>query len=363
MQVFWVSGPVGKIRSFNLTLKAVVVGMGLLALGLLATGSLLQFLGFRLALEYDPQIARRLGNLHTAVELENLNALYHARLGELQTEQQRLAQQLSELAQARGKLAELLPSGLARELPLPGAQGGAYLPSPLPSPLPTEPEPASSVLARMGHLHQAQQHQREAFGHEARVWRETTAWLEGLPLGLPVAGRPTLTSGYGVRADPLTGRPALHSGLDFDVPAGTPILAAGSGQVIEAGWDGQYGHTVVVRHHTGYSSRYAHASQLKVAVGDRVTRGQWLALSGNSGRSTGPHLHFEVLRGGHPIDPTPYLLALGPNAEPRPPRPRLAFDGGHLLAAGGMRNQACSCRRSVSRSSGLSASGSVGVRA
>ena len=69
MQVFWVLGPVGRIRSFNLTLKAVVVGVALLALGLLATGSLLQFLGFRLALEYDPQIARKLGNLHTAVEL------------------------------------------------------------------------------------------------------------------------------------------------------------------------------------------------------------------------------------------------------------------------------------------------------
>lgn len=308
MQVFWVSGPVGQIRSFNLTLKAVVVGVAVLALGLVTTGSVLQFLGFRLALEYDPQIARKLGNLHTAVELENLNALYHARLGELQAEHQRLQQQMGRLQTARDKLTELLPGTVVRDLPNKGAQGGIYLPA-LPS---EDPSASSSVLARMDRLQHAQQKQREAVGQEERVWRETVTWLEGLPLGLPVAGRPSLTSSFGTRSDPLTGRLAQHSGVDFDVPVGTPILAAGSGVVIEAGWDGQYGYAVVVQHHQGYSTRYAHASQLKVQRGERVQRGDVVALSGNSGRSTGPHLHFEVLRGGQAVDPANYLLALAP---------------------------------------------------
>jgi hypothetical protein len=78
MQVFWVSGPVGRINSFSLSFRTVVLAVLLLSLSLLALGSALQFFGFRLALEYDPQIARRLGNLHTAMELESLNAVYHA---------------------------------------------------------------------------------------------------------------------------------------------------------------------------------------------------------------------------------------------------------------------------------------------
>jgi len=128
MQVFWVSGPVGRINSFNLSFRTVVLAVLVLTVSLLALGSALQFFGFRLALEYDPQIARRLGNLHTAVELETLNAVYHTRLGELEEEQRQFRNQVGELRDVQTKLVEMLPAPAAKKLPKTRAQGGSYWP-------------------------------------------------------------------------------------------------------------------------------------------------------------------------------------------------------------------------------------------
>ncbi len=304
MQVFWVSGPVGSIRSINLSLKSVVLGLAVLAVSLLATGSILQFLGFRLALEYDPQIARRLGNLHTALELDNLNAVYHARLGELEAEHQRLARQVTQLQEAKEQLAGLFPPAVAKRLPQARAHGGPLVPLP-------PAEPAGSVLSRVEHMLRHQRSEASALAQQAQAWRAGLVWLEQLPLGLPVqASQLAVSSGYGPRMDPFTHKSAIHTGLDFVLPVGSPILAAGAGVVREAGWDPLYGHNLTLRHADGYSSRYGHASELRVRAGESVQRGQVIALAGNSGRSTGPHLHFEVLRHGEYLNPQQHLLAL-----------------------------------------------------
>jgi murein DD-endopeptidase MepM/ murein hydrolase activator NlpD len=307
MQVFWVSGPVGRIRSFNLSFKTVVVGFSLLVFGLLATGSVLQFLGFRLALEYDPQIARRLGNLHTALEVESLNAVYHTRLGDLEAEHRKLLDQVAALQTTQGRLGQLLPSAVARDLPKGRAQGGLYLPAP--ELQPGEPH-ASSVLGRMDQVFKAQRAGHAHISQELRGWQDHLGWLEALPISQPVDGRLAISSGFGPRIDPFQRRAALHNGVDFMLPVGTPILAAGAGVVSEAGWDPQYGHTVVIKHQDGYASRYAHAVELDVKPGQVVERGQVIAKSGNSGRSTGPHLHFEIIRHGKHVDPAQYLTAL-----------------------------------------------------
>lgn len=306
MQVFWVSGPVGQIRSFNLSFKTVVIGCAALVLGLLLAGSVLQFMGFRMALEYDPMFARRLGNLHTALELENLNAVYHARLSELEAEHRKLMQEVSKLQSFKGRLKELLPSQVAKDLPAGRGQGGAYVPA-------DEPviPPSGSVLRRMEHFIETKLKDRSLVNQDTTHWESTLAWLEGMPLGLPTAkDRVSISSEFGHRTDPLTRQSALHTGLDFEMAAGNPILAAGAGVVQEAGWDGPYGHAVLIRHQGGYTSRYAHASVLLVKAGEQVSRGQLIARSGNSGRSTGPHLHFEVLKDGKPVDPAQYLVAL-----------------------------------------------------
>ena len=307
MQVFWVSGPVGRINSFSLSFRTVVLAVLLLTLCLLALGSALQFLGFRLALEYDSQIARRLGNLHTAMELENLNAIYHTRMGELEEEQRQFKNQVGELREVQTKLVELLPAPVAKKLPKTRAQGGSYWPQDPPDMSPQ----TSSVLGRLEGIGRSTRKERSWLSLEIQGWKSTIDWLEGLPMALPVApGQLLLTSGFGLRADPLTQRRAMHTGLDFELPTGSPILAAGSGQVTEAGWDGQYGKTVVIQHLDGHSTRYAHANDLLVKQGDKVKRGELIAKSGNTGRSTGPHLHFEVLKDDKPVDPTQYLWAL-----------------------------------------------------
>jgi murein DD-endopeptidase MepM/ murein hydrolase activator NlpD len=116
-------------------------------------------------------------------------------------------------------------------------------------------------------------------------------------------------SPFGWRIDPLTGRQALHTGLDFEATTGTPIMAASGGVVITQELHPAYGNMVEVDHGNGIITRYGHASKVFVHRGDLVRRGQKLAEVGTTGRSTGPHLHFEVLVGGVPQDPQKFLAA------------------------------------------------------
>jgi murein DD-endopeptidase MepM/ murein hydrolase activator NlpD len=119
---------------------------------------------------------------------------------------------------------------------------------------------------------------------------------------MPVSGR--LTSGFGERFHPILGYERFHAGLDLAAAAGTPIVAAADGRVVSAGWDGGYGQAVEVAHAAGVKTRYGHMSRIATYVGQVVRRGQVIGYVGSSGLSTGPHLHFEVLKNGHPVNPT-----------------------------------------------------------
>lgn len=135
-----------------------------------------------------------------------------------------------------------------------------------------------------------------------------------LPSTMPVGDYPFLSSSYGWRRNPVTHRYAMHEGLDFAAPAGTPILAASGGVVLEARYQPGYGNTVEIDHGDGLITRYAHASKLLVKPGEVVSRAQEVALVGSTGQSTGPHLHFEVRLAGQPLDPRLFLEA--PQATP-----------------------------------------------
>ncbi len=128
-----------------------------------------------------------------------------------------------------------------------------------------------------------------------------------MPTALPITDYPYLSSSYGWRRNPVTGRYAMHEGLDFSAPPGTPILAASGGVVLEANYQTGYGNTVEIDHGDGLITRYAHASSLLVKQGDLIERGQPVARVGSTGRSTGPHLHFEVRLAGQPLDPRLFL--------------------------------------------------------
>ena len=127
-------------------------------------------------------------------------------------------------------------------------------------------------------------------------------------LSLEMAGR--VSSAYGWRSDPFKGQAKFHGGIDLAARYGTQVPAAAAGTVVSAGEQGAYGLTVVVRHQNGFESRYAHLASLDVKAGDSVTQGQQVGRVGSTGRSTGPHLHFEVTQAGRRVDPERFVRNL-----------------------------------------------------
>ena len=135
------------------------------------------------------------------------------------------------------------------------------------------------------------------------------ALLSFVPLRVPLSGDPSLTSSFGYRADPFLGRLALHPGIDLAEAYGAEIRAAAAGRVVHAGPAGGYGIMVEIDHGNGLATRYAHMSEALVEEGQVVDKGAILGRLGSTGRSTGPHLHYEVRVDGEPVDPERYLRA------------------------------------------------------
>jgi murein DD-endopeptidase MepM/ murein hydrolase activator NlpD len=128
-----------------------------------------------------------------------------------------------------------------------------------------------------------------------------------LPFRRPLPGDDSTTSNFGPRSDPFTGQTAMHSGMDFRGETGTPVQAAGSGRVVIADVAGGYGNMVELDHGHGVTTRYAHLSAFQVSQGQIVAAGQIVGLLGSTGRSTGPHLHYEIRINGEAIDPARFL--------------------------------------------------------
>ena len=142
--------------------------------------------------------------------------------------------------------------------------------------------------------------------------------LKSTPLGRPVDT--SISSSFGKRRDPFNGKPAFHAGIDFRGRIGAPIRVTADGKVIFAGNNGSYGKLIKICHGSGYTTRYAHLDRLFVRSGEKVTRGQKIGSMGNTGRSTGPHLHYEVRLNGSAINPAEFLkvanLTFKPNTDP-----------------------------------------------
>ena len=133
----------------------------------------------------------------------------------------------------------------------------------------------------------------------------------------PIAGA-RLSSSFGMRKHPISGYNAMHRGVDFSAPTGTPIIAAGSGTIKRAGWLGSYGRYVQIRHNGTYSTAYAHMSRIAngITPGTRVQQGQIIGYVGSSGRSTGPHLHYEILVNNRRVNPLTVSLPTGEKIDP-----------------------------------------------
>jgi murein DD-endopeptidase MepM/ murein hydrolase activator NlpD len=127
---------------------------------------------------------------------------------------------------------------------------------------------------------------------------------------LPVSGR--VTSGFGERFHPILGYRRMHAGLDLAAAYGSPIVAAADGRVVSAGWHGGYGRLVAIMHSGGIETMYGHMSRIVAEAGSAVRKGEVIGYVGSSGLSTGPHVHYEVLKDGHPVNPASVKMAGGP---------------------------------------------------
>ncbi|PPE65804.1 M23 family metallopeptidase [Caldimonas caldifontis] len=227
---------------------------------------------------------------------ENLDAMAR-KVGEMQA---RLVQ-LEAVGERVSDMVGLKPDEIKAAVP-DGPKGGPYVPT---------GQPSFEQLNRlMDELDQAAALNADMFTLiESQLFEQRVQALM-IPNSRPVDA-PT-SSGFGFREDPFSGRQALHTGLDFPAPTGTPIQAAAGGVVIAAEYHPAYGHMVDIDHGNQLVTRYAHASKLLVKQGDLVKRGQVIAEVGSTGRSTGPHLHFEVLVAGVPQNPARFLAGQAP---------------------------------------------------
>lgn len=235
---------------------------------------------------------------------ENLDAMAQ-KVGEMQAKVVRLEAMGERVAGLAGiKPEEIRAAEAADSSRLPvakGAAGGPYI-----------PVPATGVPPSLAHLNQLVESLDDQAARSGDVFTliesrllERRLELLMVPSAPPVVG--PVGSGFGFRIDPFTSRPALHTGLDFAGPVGTPIRSAAGGVVLSAEGAGAYGQMVEVDHGNGLVTRYAHTSRMLVRPGELVRRGQVIAHMGNTGRSTGAHLHFEVLLNGVPQNPARFL--------------------------------------------------------
>jgi murein DD-endopeptidase MepM/ murein hydrolase activator NlpD len=138
-----------------------------------------------------------------------------------------------------------------------------------------------------------------------RFLGRATRVLAALPSRWPVRGQ--VNSGYGGRTSPWSAKSEFHSGLDIGARVGTPVKSPAPGTVVFAGVNAEYGQTLIIEHGNETKSLYGHLSRLNVAVNQKVQRGDVVALTGNTGRSSGPHLHYEIHVKGQSVNPTSYL--------------------------------------------------------
>jgi murein DD-endopeptidase MepM/ murein hydrolase activator NlpD len=229
---------------------------------------------------------------------ENLDAMAQ-KVGEMQAKLVRL----EAMGDRVSTLVGVKSDGL-KPAPGKGGQGGLYVPLDRPS--------LSELNEVLSQLDERTDTGADIFTLIESRLLESQLQALMVPSVAPVDG--PVGSGFGVRPDPFTGRAALHTGLDFPAEVGTAIHAAAGGVVALIEQHPQYGRVLEISHGSGLSTRYAHVSRTWVKTGDLVKRGQLVAEVGNSGRSTGPHLHFEVMVGGVPQNPARFLA--GTSAAP-----------------------------------------------
>lgn len=312
MQLMWLSGPTGQVKSISITARTVLRGALALGLGLMLLGFILNWVGLRFAVEYNPDLARSLGGVTTEAEQKKMEAIYRHRLEQLRASLDQTVSEVKRLEAMKNRFMALAtPVGLKSKNESNGnsrsetkfeSKGGPFV-SPLfrnnffRYPLQTELQQTAAQVEAISASLQSFEKQ----------WSDHLSWLESLPIASPIQSDYRLSSGFGLRNDPFTGSLAMHEGIDFSAEVGTPVLATAPGIVTRSDWDAGYGHVIEVKHAENFMTRYAHLSKRRVNEGTSVTTGTRIGDVGSTGRSTGPHLHYEVFRNNRVLNPMQVL--------------------------------------------------------
>lgn len=308
MQVIITHGSLARTRVLQLQRWQIVLASLMLAFFLmLVSGTVYHFVFLKAAREGWPLVSP-LVRLIVRDEIaqrdrfmrDNLDAMAQ-KVGDIQAKLVKLESMGERVSGLAGVKAEELKPLQRRDGggPMGGGKGGPYVPVSKPS--------LEQLQTLTASLDEATDINLDLFTFvESRLQESRLAALL-VPTAQPVVG--PIGSGFGFRIDPFNGRSALHTGLDFPAEIGTPITAAAGGIVTAREWHDAYGHVLEIDHGNGLVTRYAHCSSIEVPVGALVKKGQLVARVGTSGRSTGAHLHFEVLVGGVPQDPARFLAA------------------------------------------------------
>lgn len=304
MHIILVSDRLATAKSISLDTRHLLLGVGLLAAMVVALSSSMSYLVFRHAAEIKLPLVQQLllsaqeQQAKNAKEFvrENLNAIA-VRVGQMQAQLVRL----DALGERLSALAGIKPQEFRMNEP--PARGGA-----LPTSIPAQDLSMNELSGRLDTLSKHLDNRYDYLGILENRLFDARAKKMLMPTAAPVA-LGWNESNFGWRIDPFTGQNAMHEGTDFMVDSGTPIHAAAGGVVVVAQFHPQYGNMIDIDHGNGFTTRYAHASKLLVKVGDVVQRGAVIALSGTTGRSTGPHVHFEVRYKGVAQNPNRFLQA------------------------------------------------------
>jgi murein DD-endopeptidase MepM/ murein hydrolase activator NlpD len=307
VQVILISSRLAKARSVTVSLlHLLVTGTFGLALVVGLAGAL-YWLSLRFAAELKIPLVHELVLAAQKNETErsrefmqqNLNAMA-VKIGEMQAQLTRL----DALGERLSSMAGIRPQEF-RFTETPGL-GGAQSTS-----LPPQNLTLTQFNEKVALLSRQMENRTDQLGVlEAQLFEQAVK-KKAMPTMMPVSA-PFNASGFGYRIDPFTGQQAMHEGIDFITDTGTPVVAAAGGVVQFAGFHPQYGNMIDIDHGNDLVTRYAHLSKVMVKDGDLLQRGRRIAESGSTGRSTGPHLHFEVRFRGAAQNPSRFLLAANP---------------------------------------------------
>lgn len=309
MNIILVSGAAARARTITLDWRHFAVGsMGVLVVFLVFT-LLFNYITLRYAAATQHPWLQAIVLADQRQEAMRSEELVHGhltamamRLGELQAQMLRLDGLGERLASVAGLKPQELPSLRSRETP---GRGGPESTS-----MPSRPLTVPEFTEFLEKLSRQIDERTDQLGVLEALLVQSSANRKFLPTLAPIIDG-WFSSNFGYRIDPFNGQNSFHEGIDFPAEPGTTIVAAASGKVVTAEWHPQYGKMIDIDHGNGLLSRYAHTSRMLVRVGDLVVRGQALGTVGSSGRSTGPHLHFEVRLNGVPQNPARFLQSPG----------------------------------------------------